>query len=193
MPMATTESAQRKARKIDRQKVLELAEQGLSTPDIAKHQGVSPSTIFRFLQAIEPERQAVETFKTHRGDVFARLGAKSLAVQEMIVDSLDEAVIRTLKPHEKSGLLHSLNIQAGTLFDKERLERGKTTENLGVIGKLILQAEDRLGATIDSGQQQKSGKKAATPQDQAVSIVRSTSDASVSGRHGAEGEESADV
>jgi hypothetical protein len=53
--------------------VLELAEQGLSTADIAKHQQVAPSTIFRFLQQTQPERQAVEAFRKERGDVFARL------------------------------------------------------------------------------------------------------------------------
>ena len=45
----SNQRTQRKPRKLDRAKVVELAEQGLKTVDIAKHQGVAPSTIFRFL------------------------------------------------------------------------------------------------------------------------------------------------
>jgi len=140
-----SERTQRTARKLDRDKALELAKQGMSTADIAQHQGVAPSTVFRFLQQTQPERQALEVFKKKRGDVFARLAAKSLNVQEAIVDSLDESVVSALKPHEKGSLLHALNIQAGTLFDKERLERGQSTNNLAVLGNLILKAESELG------------------------------------------------
>jgi IS30 family transposase len=141
-----TERTQRKPRKLDRAKVVELAEQGLKTVDIAKHQGVAPSTIFRFLQHNEPDRHALEVFKKDRGDVFARLSMKSLGVQDKILDTLDDRIITTLKPHEKGSLLHALNIQAGTLYDKERLERGQSTHNLSILGKLISAAEDKLGA-----------------------------------------------
>lgn len=143
MPIGRT---QRTARRLDRAKTVELADQGMSTADIAQHQGVAPSTVFRFLQQTKPERQALEAFKKDRGDVFARLAAKSLNVQEAIVDSLDDAVVAALKPHEKGSLLHALNIQAGTLYDKERLERGQSTQNLSILGKFLMQAEEGLGA-----------------------------------------------
>jgi IS30 family transposase len=150
-----TQRTHRKARKLDRGKVLELAEQGLSTSDIAKHQQVAPSTIFRFLQQTQPERLAIEAFKKERGDVFARLSAKSLDLQEKIVDTFDDALVAALTPSQKSGLLMTLNVQSGTLYDKERLERNLSTENVGILGKLILQAEDNLGGsktTTRSGQ-----------------------------------------
>src|SRR5215472_2118842 len=121
--------SQRKARKLDRAKTLALAEQGMSTADIAQHQGVAPSTVWRFLELAKPERQALEQFKSNRADVFARLAGKSLDLQEKIMDSVDDGMIRALKPHQKTGLLHTLNAQAGTLYDKERLERGLSTEN----------------------------------------------------------------
>src|SRR4029077_5065139 len=147
MPLNTPsgQRTQRKPRKLDRAKVIELAEQGLKTVDIAKHQGVAPSTIFRFLQHTEPDRQALEVFKKDRGDVFARLSMKSLGLQDKILETFDERIIAALKPHEKGSLLHALNIQAGTLYDKERLERGQSTQNLSILGKLITAAEASLG------------------------------------------------
>lgn len=143
-----TERTQRKARKLDRAKVVELAEQGLKTIDIAKHQGVAPSTVFRFLQQTEPTRQALDIFKKNRGDAFARLAAKSLDLQDRLVDTFDEPVVTALKTHEKCSLLHALNIQAGTLYDKERLERGQSTSNvaLSLLGQIVMKAEERLGA-----------------------------------------------
>lgn len=145
MPTGRT---QRTARKLDRAKVVALAEQGMSTADIAQHQGVAPSTVFRFLQQTKPERQALEVFKKERGDVFARLAAKSLDLQERVLDTYDNRLIAALKPHEKGSLLHALNIQAGTLYDKERLERGKSTENVSILGKLITAAEATLGTAL---------------------------------------------
>ena len=98
MPTGRT---QRTARKLDRAKAVELAEQGMSTADIAQHQKVAPSTVFRFLQQTKPERHALEVFKKERGDVFARLAAKSLDLQERLVDTFDESVVAALKAHEK--------------------------------------------------------------------------------------------
>jgi transposase-like protein len=145
MPIGRT---RRTARKLDRAKAVELAEQGMSTADIAQHQGVAPSTVFRFLQQTKPERHALEVFKKERGDVFARLSANSLELQDKIVDTFSDGIIAALTPSQKSGLLMTLNVQAGTLYDKERLERGLSTSNqaLSLLGEIVLKAEARLGA-----------------------------------------------
>ncbi len=128
---------QRSARKLDRKKVLELAAQGMSTTDIAQHQGVDRSTVWRFLDLSKPERQALEHFKQHRADILDRLCGKSLDIQEKILNSLDDAVIGSLNQHQKSGLLAVLNIQSGTLFDKARLERGQSTANHSILTKVL--------------------------------------------------------
>ena len=142
-----TKRTKRKARKLDRDKVLELAEQGLKTIDIAKHQQVAPSTITRFLQQTEPDRLALDAFKKDRGDVFARLSMKSLGVQDRILDTFDESVITALKPSEKGSLIHQLGIAAAVLYDKERLEKNLSTANVGILGKIIVAAEEKLGTS----------------------------------------------
>ena len=133
---------QRKARKLNRQKVLDLHAKGVPPAQIAQLEGVSRSTVWRFLELSKPERKALEVFKEHRSDVFARLGAKSLDVQEKILDTLDDATVLGLTPSQKSGLLHVLNAQAGTLFDKERIQLGKSTENYSVMHKILGSAFD---------------------------------------------------
>lgn len=125
------------ARKLDRKKVSDLHSKSFSTAEIAQHQGVNPSTVWRFLEQTKPERQALEHFKANRADVLARLQAKSLDAQERILDTLDDGVVKALTASQKSGLLMALNAQSGTSYDKERLERGLSTDNHSVVSKLL--------------------------------------------------------
>lgn len=135
----------RDARKIDREKVLELRGQGLAVTDIATHQGVAPSTIWRFLDQTKAQQEALERFKTGRADIFAEVQAKSLHVQNRILDSLQaDGVVEALTPHQKGGLLHSVNTVFGTVYDKERLERGQSTSNLAVMSRIMGQAHATL-------------------------------------------------
>ena len=134
MPTGRT---QRTARKLNRAKALQQAARGMSNPEIAKQQGVDKSTVFRFMQRMQPEQQAVDQFKAGRADVLARLQAKSLDAQERILDSLDDRVVKTLTPSQKSGLLMSLNAQHGTSYDKERLERGLSSSNQSIISTML--------------------------------------------------------
>ncbi len=127
----------RDARKIDRNKVLELRGQGLAVTDIATHQGVAPSTIWRFLDRSEPHRQALEEFKRGRGNEFATLQAKSMTLQHKILDSFDEGILSTMTTHQKTGLVSVLSAQTGTMYDKERLETGKSTQNVGIVAKMM--------------------------------------------------------
>lgn len=140
---SSSQCKQRPARKLDRKKVIELHAKGLSTEEIAKHQGVAPSTVWRFLQQTEPERQGVEHFKKNRADVLARLQAKSLDAQERIINTLDDAIISALTPSQKSGMLIALNAQSGTVYDKERLERGQSTANISTLSRMI---DSRVGS-----------------------------------------------
>ena len=136
---------ERSAHKLNRKVVLALSEKGFSTADIARHQGVAPSTIWRFLQRAAPERLAVKSFKGGSSDTFVRLQMKSLDAQERLLDSLTDEVLAALTPHQKSGLLHSLNAQSGTLHDKERLETGRSTANVSSLSQLMRQAFEDAG------------------------------------------------
>lgn len=138
------ERTQRTARKLNRTKALRQARRGMSNPEIATQQGVAASTVFRFMQRMQPERQALESFKAQRADVLARLQAKSLDAQERILDTLDDAVIGTLTPSQKSGLLMALNAQHGTSFDKERMERGQSVANVSIITSMLNTAVKNL-------------------------------------------------
>jgi transposase len=138
--MKQSTSKQRKertARKLDRKAALEQHARGLSTTEISKIQGVNPSTVWRFLDRSEPHRQLVEDFKRGRGNEFATLQAKSMALQHKILDTFDDGTLAAMTTHQKTGLVSVLSAQAGTLYDKERLETGKSTQNHSVIARMM--------------------------------------------------------
>jgi len=86
---------------------------------------------------MKPEIGAVEEFKKNRADVLARIQAKSLDAQERIIDTLDEGILSALTASQKSAMLIALNAQSGTLYDKERLERGQSVANISLLSRMI--------------------------------------------------------
>ena len=99
-------------------KILELHEKGLSDSQIAKLLGCSRPNITQRLQKILPERAKTHEFIRNRALTFADL-------QRRIVESLTDADIKRMAPDRRIWSL-------GVLYDKERLERGQSTENLAI-------------------------------------------------------------
>ena len=133
---------QRKARKLDRKQVIEQHKRGLSNAEIATLQGVHESTVWRFLERTKPEQEALERFKSGRADEMANLQGKALEVQHLALDRMredlsEDAITNALSPSQKSGYLTAATIAGGTAFDKERLERGESTQNISVLSKLL--------------------------------------------------------
>jgi IS30 family transposase len=160
-----SECKQRKARRLDRKKALEQHKRGLSNAEIATLQGVNESTVWRFLERTKPEQEALERFKNTRADEMANLHGKAVQVQHLALDRMraelsDDAIANALSPSQKAGYLNAATIAGGTAFDKERLERGESTQNLSVLSKLL---RSRVGQIHKR-----------TPQD--VVIVRDTNE-----------------
>ncbi len=122
-------------------------------PDIANRLGVACSTVYRFLDKATPEHAALEAFKANRANVFADLQNKAIKLQIDIIDSFYvDGVPVALTPQQKVGLLGSLNAVSGTIYDKERLELGKSTQNVGLIARMMGDSLGRIGkATSNSG------------------------------------------
>ncbi len=152
-----------KPRKLDRKKVMDLHARGFSAPEIAQQQGVAHSTVWRFLERMKPEIGAVEEFKKNRADVLARLQAKSLDAQERIIDTLDDGLLTALTPSQKSSMLIALNAQHGTLFDKERLDRGQSVQNISILSRMIDQQVSTLYKRKPESAVHLSGDEETTP------------------------------
>lgn len=142
MDRPTTRNKHRKKRTIlDRDKAMAMRAQGATITDIAEATGSSPPAVYGFLRQLEPEFKMIEEFKQHRGDVFSRLQAKSIGLQFRIIEDLDR-ILPTLTDSQKASLLHTLTVVSGTAFDKERLERGQSTQNHSIMTRMLHSSVD---------------------------------------------------
>jgi hypothetical protein len=104
---------------------------------------VQRTTVWRFLQQHKESISRVEIFKANRADLLAGLQGDAMDLQKRIIATFDDGMLSALKPGEKTGLLMALNATSGTTFDKERLERGQSTQNVSLISKM-------MGSALDS-------------------------------------------
>ncbi len=134
-----------KPRKVNPQKIKQLAAIGLPVGEIAKSQGVTRSTVWRWLQELGPENHNLHAFKSRRADVLAHIQLKAHNVMQMILDSYGPDDVRNMSVANKTGLMGALNNVAGTNYDKERLETGQATHHVSVLVGHIEQLQRRAG------------------------------------------------
>jgi predicted DNA-binding protein YlxM (UPF0122 family) len=111
--------------------IIEYRNRGLSYTEIAKLTGCSRQNVQQRLETVEYSKEDIENFKKHRGDVFAFLQSK-------LLNSIDSDAIKGMQPYQRI-------VGASILFDKERLELGKSTGNINIL---------EVTATIDDLQRQ---------------------------------------
>jgi len=108
----------------ERQKILDLgANPKAKHEDIAKVVNVERSTVTRVLQRYGLEKRNIDDYINNRPEILAGLQDKIL--QSITIDDIKKA------PAAQRTMMY------GILYDKERLERGQSTDNIGLIGKLI--------------------------------------------------------
>lgn len=118
----------RMADTLDRAKAENLGRAGLPQSDIARSLGVSPSTVCRYFQKIGLDYNELAGYKDYKADAFAFTQAKALSKLNCVLDNIREDSIVAMSPTCKNGTAMMLNTVLGTLYDKERLERGQATE-----------------------------------------------------------------
>ena len=134
-------------RKLNEKRVKQLAAEGFSTYEIARSQGVNQSNVARFLAAHSIQKKETEAYKINRADLLAHTGSRIHALIASVAESIEadvqNGVVGALAPDCKGKLARDLSVIKGVLFDKERLERGQSTQNVSLIGKM-------MGSALDS-------------------------------------------
>jgi len=121
---------------IDVKKALELRQQGVTYTDIGKVFNVSKQAVEQALRPYKGKFRQLEQYKVNRADILAE-------IQLEILKSLDCDSIKKASAYQRIGMY-------GILYDKERLERGESTENVSVIVGAIQELRDkRRTVTVD--------------------------------------------
>ena len=150
MPKSSTNQVTTTAPKgIPLEKIIKLRSKGLSLKEVANVLGCSEANISLRLKDHLDDLDALDDFKQVRGDTLA-------LYQRKLINSLNTGDIQKASPYQRVGMF-------GILYDKERLERGQTTENIGYMDynqalDQVMRERERLqdelgidGDTIDVG------------------------------------------
>lgn len=98
--------------------ILAMREEGMGVKEIARELGVSHQNISKRLKKVQKDVKRFDRWKKYKADVLAWK-------QKEILDNLTEEDIKKASVREKAVLF-------GVLYDKERLERGKSTQNISI-------------------------------------------------------------
>ncbi len=116
--------------------LIEYANKGLSYPEIGKLVGCSPENVCQRFKAIDYTPERLKDFKKNRADILAHLQSK--LINNISEDDVQKAPLGTKV------------LAMCQLYDKERLERGQSTEIVDVqsismdINELIDQCKQAL-------------------------------------------------
>ena len=103
-------------------KIEELLKKGLALTQIAKLCNISVTAVRGLIERNNIDPIDTEVYKKNRADTLA-------SVQRRLLNNISQADIK------KSGLRDKV-VAVGILYDKERLERGQSTENVSIDGAL---------------------------------------------------------
>ena len=125
--------------KLDRKQAIILKTQnGLSYEQIGALQGISKQAvheaIHKDIKAFIADQEVTKSYKEHRADILAGLQVKTLT-------NLDDTRL-------KAASALQLVTATGILYDKERLERGQTSANIGVAVGLSSELQDALDKLV---------------------------------------------
>jgi hypothetical protein len=122
-----------------------IENKNLSITDTAKLLDTTKSNVSERLSKAGIKPNYLTKYKTHRSDILA-------SYQQIILNSL------TSKDLEKAGLSQKM-MALGILYDKERLERGQSTENVAyaditrqqaLVDKQLASFRDKYGLADDN-------------------------------------------
>jgi hypothetical protein len=118
---------------IDFNHLIPLIDADKSSYFIAEKLNISQSTATRLIRKIRIKTGTLKEFVNDRSDILASLHKQSINIQERVYtyyECMDEKDFIDLKDQTKIGLLHTAGINANNVHAQERLERGKSTENI---------------------------------------------------------------
>jgi len=111
------------------QRIKKLADQGLSKTAIAKVTGHSINSVDKYLAVTDIRRNDIATFKDHLSQLLHESLLSGMLLQANVLTSLHGEDLSSLSIAERKNLLSTLGTTTGILYDKIRLQDGKSTVN----------------------------------------------------------------
>jgi len=88
-------------------------------------------------------RDITEWFSQNRSVLLKESQIQGFMLQKLIRDSITPAMIKKMKPNEKAKWFEILSMDIGKRYAEERLEEDKSTDNVEVVHRHILQLQKK--------------------------------------------------
>jgi hypothetical protein len=124
----------------DEKKVIvkSLVDAGMPYRDIAAAVGdVSRAYITRIVDEFQSNKPMIDWYKKNKSDILLRMQFEDIGLQQAIKSTLSLEDMQQWTPSQKKEWFSALAIDFGIKYDKERLESGQSTENVGLVVKAI--------------------------------------------------------
>ena len=118
--------------------VKSLVDSGMPYRDIRKVVGdISQGYISLIVKEFETSKPVVEWYKKNKADVLLKCQVDDLELQSAIKQTIKYSDVEEWTTEQKQKWFSALAIDHAIKYDKERLESGQSTENVGVVVKAI--------------------------------------------------------
>jgi transposase len=123
--------------------VKSLVDAGTNYRKINEITGVSLGHITKIVKEFKSSQDLINWYQKNKLNVLMKAQFENLALQEAIRNSITEDDLKKWTPDQKARWYQVLGTDHGIKFDKERLERGQSTENVSVIIEAIMDLKRR--------------------------------------------------
>jgi transposase len=117
--------------------VKSLVDAGTNYRKINEITGVSLGHITKIVKEFESSQDLINWYQKNKLNILMKAQLENLALQEAIRNSITKVDLKKWTPDQKARWYQVLGTDHGIKFDKERLERGQSTENVSVIIEMI--------------------------------------------------------
>jgi hypothetical protein len=114
-----------------------MYEAGNSYRAISEALDMPQRSIGLIIKEFETDQTLVNYYRENRLDILVKNQMDNIILQGMIKGTLTQDEIDNMTQNERARWFSALGVDYGIMFDKERLEKGESTENVAVIHKYI--------------------------------------------------------
>lgn len=102
--------------------------------------------------SVKGDAAVVEEYKVNRAEKFAGSQARLMVAADYILGKMTKAKLGRLKPNDSIKRLRDIYGMIAQLHERERLERGESTENVAVVVKAIKEIKAKRAGMRGDGE-----------------------------------------
>ena len=114
--------------------------------------GVSKGTIANVVKEFEESKPLIDFYHKNKLEILRKSQVENLTLQGAIKNSLSQDDIEKWTADQKQRWFSALGVDFGIKYDKERIESGQSTQNVGVVVKAIHEWKRLKENSENSGQ-----------------------------------------